>query len=109
MSLRIHPTAAVFSRTKSAELGFTLVEVMVSTILVAIFFASIFEINAMCLRTLDRSKMSCAAWESGQDCCEVLRIRSFADLTTAAVVQTTMPAPATQAHLSRRVTGEAAI
>jgi len=61
--------------------GFTLVEVMVAAILTAIFFASLFELNAMCLRFLDSSKESFAGLQSVNDRIETLRNRSFYDLT----------------------------
>lgn len=61
--------------------GFTLVEVMVAAILTAIFFASLFELNAMCLRFIDSSKESLAALQSVHDRAEALRNRSFYDLT----------------------------
>ena len=68
-------------RSKADDDGFTLVEVMVATMLVAIFFVSIFELNAMCLRYIDTSKESLAALQSVQDRSEALRNRAFYDLT----------------------------
>ena len=69
------------NRSKNGEDGFTLVEVMVAAILVAIFFASLFELNAMCLRYIDSGKESLAALQSVQDRAEALRNRAFSDLT----------------------------
>src|SRR5204863_2161515 len=69
------------NRLKNGEDGFTLVEVMVAAILTAIFFASLFELNAMCLRLLDSSKESLAGLQSVHDRIETLRNRSFYDLT----------------------------
>ena len=63
------------------EGGFTLIEVMVAAILTAIFFASLFELNGMCLRLLDSSKESLAGLQSVNDRIETLRNRSFYDLT----------------------------
>ena len=75
------------------ERAFTLVEVMVATMLAAIFFASIFELNAMCLRYIDASKESLAALQSVQDRNEALRNLAFTDLTNTAFVRdTVMPA-----------------
>ena len=75
------------------EGAFTLVEVMVATMLVAIFFASIFELNALCLRYMDSSKESLAALQSVQDRAEVLRNLAFSDLTTISFVRdNVMPA-----------------
>jgi prepilin-type N-terminal cleavage/methylation domain-containing protein len=81
------------NRSKDDEDGFTLVEVMVATMLVAIFFVSIFEVNAMCLRYMDASKESLAALQSVQDRAEVLRNLAFSDLTTTSFVRNNvMPA-----------------
>jgi prepilin-type N-terminal cleavage/methylation domain-containing protein len=83
------------NRSKDGEDGFTLVEVMVAAILVAIFFASLFELNAMCLRYIDSSKESLAALQSVQDRAEALRNRAFDDLTrTTCDACTPLPAPA---------------
>ena len=81
------------NRSRNDENGFTLVEVMVATMLVAIFFASIFELNAVCLRYMDASKESLAALQSVQDRAEVLRNLAFSDLTTTSFVRNNvMPA-----------------
>ena len=81
------------NRSKDNEAGFTLVEVMVASMLVAIFFASIFELNAVCLRYMDSSKESLAALQTVQDRSEALRNLAFLDLTNASYVQNTvMPA-----------------
>ena len=69
------------SPAQGTEQGTTLVEVMVTAMLVAVFFASIFELNAMCLRFIDASKESLAALQSVQDRSETLRNLSFSDLT----------------------------
>ena len=84
--------------SRNDENGFTLVEVMVASMLVAIFFASLFELNAMCLRSIDSGKESLAALQSVQDRNEVLRNLAFSDLTTTAFVQNLMPC---QLHASR--------
>jgi len=86
------------------ECGTTLVEVMVAAVLFAVFFASIFELNAMCLRFIDASKESLAALQSVQDRSETLRNLSFADLTTTAVVQNLMVSAANPAPFSRKTT-----
>ena len=81
------------NRSKNDEDGFTLVEVVVAAMLVAIFFVSIFEVNAMCLRYMDASKESLAALQSVQDRAEVLRNLAFSDLTTTSFVRNNvMPA-----------------
>jgi len=63
------------------EDGFSLVEALVAATLVAIFFAGIFELNAMCLRNIDRAKEGLAALQSVHDRMEALRNRTFYDLT----------------------------
>ena len=80
-------------RSEDDEDGFTFVEVMVSALLVAVFFASIFELNALCLRYMDSSKESLAALQSVQDRAEALRNLGFANLTSVSFVRdTVMPA-----------------
>jgi len=86
------------SRTRSA--GTTLVETMVAVALVAAFFATIFELNAVCLRYIDASKESAAALQGVQDRLEVLRNLAFkpdptgTDLANATYLQTLMVTPA---------------
>ena len=103
MRLKTHSPAAGFSLVES-KAGFTLVEVMVASTLVALFFASLFELNAMCLRSIDSGKESLAALQSVQDRNEVLRNLAFSDLTTAAFVQNLMAAPANAAPFSQKAT-----
>jgi prepilin-type N-terminal cleavage/methylation domain-containing protein len=87
------------NRSNHDEDGFTLVEVIVATMLVATFFVSIFELNAMCLRYNDASKESLAALQSVQDRTEVLRNLAFSDLTTTSFVRNSvMPANYTPDH-----------
>jgi Tfp pilus assembly protein PilV len=89
---------------ESPEEGATLVEVMVAAVLIAVFFASIFELNAMCLRFIDASKESLAAVQTVQDRSEILRNLTFSDLTNTAVVQNLMAAPANPAPFSQKAT-----
>src|SRR6266446_7292379 len=70
------------------EHGTTFSEILVAVLLVAAFFGSIFELNAVCLRYIDTSKESVAALQSVHDRCEVLRNLAFTDLTTASYIQT---------------------
>ena len=92
------------SLAQGTEQGTTLVEVMVTAVLVAVFFASIFELNAMCLRFIDASKESLAALQSVQDRSETLRNLSFSDLTNTAVVQNLMATAANPAPFSQKAT-----
>ena len=65
----------------------TLPEVLVAVLLLGIFCASVFELNAVCLRYIDATKESVAALQAVHDRCEVLRNLSFTDLTTQSTVQ----------------------
>jgi hypothetical protein len=67
--------------------GTTLVEILVATLLLASFFASLFEANAVCLRFIAASKQSVGAIEAVQARAEVLRNLAFSDLTTTSYVQ----------------------
>ena len=66
---------------------------MVGLVLLVTFFASIFELNAVCLRYIDATKESVAALQSVQDRAEMLRNLSFADLVSTTAVQTLMATP----------------
>ena len=84
--------------------GTTLPETMVALVLLATFFASIFELNAICLRYIDATKESVAALQSVQDRAEMLRNLSFADLVKTNTVQTLMATPANGADFAQRAT-----
>jgi hypothetical protein len=84
--------------------GTTLAETLVGLLLLAAFFASIFELNAVCLRYIDATKESVAALQHIQDRSEMLRNLSFADLTNAASVQTLMSAPPNAAPFAEKAT-----
>jgi Tfp pilus assembly protein PilV len=71
-----------------SQAGLTLVEVMLAVLLIAGFFASIFELNAVCLRYIDATKESVAALQSVHDRCETLRNLAFTDLTSTSYLQT---------------------
>ena len=70
--------------------GTTLPEVLVGLILMVTFFASVFELNAVCLRYIDATKESVAALQAVQDRAEMLRNLAFTDLTNADAVKTLM-------------------
>src|SRR5881628_138497 len=82
------------NRFKRPQSGTTLVETAVAATLIAVFFATIFELNAVCLRYIDASKESVAALQGVQDRVEALRNLAFTDLTDATFVQTLMATPA---------------
>jgi hypothetical protein len=84
--------------------GATLPEALVGMVLLATFFASIFELNAVCLRYIDATKESVAALQSVQDRAEMLRNLAFIDLTKTASVQTLMAAPPNAAPFGAKAT-----
>jgi hypothetical protein len=73
--------------------GASLVEAVVGMVLLATFFASLFELNAVCLRYIDATKESVAALQSVQDRAEMLRNLAFIDLTKTDSVRTLMALP----------------
>ena len=82
----------------------TLPETMVGLFLLAVFFASIFELNAVCLRYIDATKESVAALQSVQDRAEMLRNLSFTDLVNTTVVQNLMATPPNAAPFAQKAT-----
>ena len=84
--------------------GSTLAEALVAVVLLATFFASIFELNAVCLRYIDATKESVAALQSVQDRAEMLRNLSFTDLTKTSVVQGLMANPPNAAPFAQKAT-----
>ena len=72
---------------KNPASGTTLVEVLVATLLLGSFFASLFEANAVCLRFIAASKQSVGAIEAVQARAEIFRNLAFSDLTTTSYVQ----------------------
>ena len=93
MRLQPKPTSAM-----------TFPEVLVAVLLLAIFCASVFELNAVCLRYIDASKESVAALQSVHDRCEVLRNLSFSDLTTQSTVQSLLANPANSSDFCKKAT-----
>jgi Tfp pilus assembly protein PilV len=90
---------------KTATTGMTFPEVMVAVLLLGIFCASVFELNAVCLRYIDASKESIAALQSVHDRCEVLRNLSFTDLTTTSTVKSLLTAsPANGSEFCKKAT-----
>jgi Tfp pilus assembly protein PilV len=81
-----------------------MVETLVAAILVAVFFATIFEVNAVCLRYIDASKESVAALQGVQDRLETLRNLAFSDLTNATFVQNLMTTPSNGSDFAQKVT-----
>ena len=86
------------------NLGATLPEALVGMVLLATFFASIFELNAVCLRYIDATKESVAALQSVQDRAEMLRNLAFTDLTKTDVVAALMSTPPNAAPFAMKAT-----
>src|SRR5947209_6515798 len=68
-------------RRNRRQSALTLIEVLISAIILAGFFGSIFELSTACLHYIDASKESVAALEAVQDRTEALRNLAFSDLT----------------------------
>ena len=84
--------------------GTTLPEALVTIVILATFFAAIFELNAVCLRYIDATKESVAALQSVQDRAEMLRNLAFTDLVTPASVQSLMATPPNAAPFAQKAT-----
>src|SRR5436309_1946806 len=84
--------------------GTTLSETMVGLVLLVTFFASVFELNAVCLRYIDASKESVAALQSVHDRCEVLRNLAFTDLTTPSYIQNLLASAPNGADFANKAT-----
>src|SRR5256886_16575496 len=89
---------------KRTNAAMTFPEVLVAVLLLGVFCASVFELNAVCLRYIDASKESIAALESVHDRCEVLRNLAFTDLTTNSYVQSLLATPANGSNLCKKAT-----
>lgn len=77
---------------------------MIALVLLATFFASIFELNAICLRYIDATKESVAALQHIQDRAEVLRNLAFTDLTNTTAVQSLMASAPNAAPFAQKAT-----
>jgi hypothetical protein len=84
--------------------GTTLSETMVGLVLLVTFFASVFELNAVCLRYIDATKETVAALQHVQDRAEMLRNLAFTDLVNATAVQNVMAAAPNAAPFSQKAT-----
>ena len=72
----------------------TLPELMIAAAVLAVFFAGVFEISAVCLRYISSSKENISALECVQDRIEYLRNLDFASLTDATFLAAVPPVPA---------------
>jgi Tfp pilus assembly protein PilV len=84
--------------------GTTMPEVLVAATLLAVFFGSIFELNAVCLRYIDASKESIAALQLVNDRSETLRNLAFSDLTDSSYVQNLLSSPANASEFAKKAT-----
>ena len=91
-------------RTRTFQNGFTLPEVLIAAVLVAVFFAGIFEVNAICLRYISASKETVGAIGGVQDRLEQLRNLDFPSLTTTATMKTRLATTANVSPLAKRAT-----
>lgn len=82
--------------TDFSKTAFTLPEVLIAAVLVAVFFSAIYELNAVCLRYVSASKESIGAIEGVHDRLESLRNVDFPTLTTVNSMKTVL-APAANA------------
>ncbi len=88
-------------RSRPPEAATTLVEVLVAAVVVAVFFASLFQVSAVCLRYISSSKENISAIECVHDRLEQFRSLAFADLvdpTFQAVAPTPPPAHRRRRH-----------
>jgi hypothetical protein len=93
------------NKTRRAESAAnTLPEVLIAILVVATFFASIFELNAVCLRYIEASKEAVAGIAAVQDRTELFRNLAFADLTSSAYMQNLLATPANGSDLANRAT-----
>src|SRR6266702_3396895 len=89
---------------KPRTTGTTFPEILVAVLLLAIFCASVFELNAVCLRYIDSSKESVAALQSVHDRCEVLRNLAYSDLTSTSYIQSLLTNPANASEFCKKAT-----
>jgi Tfp pilus assembly protein PilV len=84
--------------------GTTLPEALVGMVLLATFFVSVFELNAVCLRYINATKESVAALQTVQDRAEMLRNLAFTDLTKTETVHALMANPPNAAPFGQKAT-----
>src|ERR1043165_7257044 len=82
--------------------GFTIPEIIVAATLVAIFFLSIFEVNALCLHFISASKENVGATEAVHDRLEQLRNTDFTTLTSVNAMKTLLVQPANSSPLVKK-------
>ena len=88
--------------TKSTS-GATLIELMVTAMVLAGFFSMLFEVNAVCLRYINASKENMGSLEGVHDRLESLRSLNFSDLTTQSYMTTLLTSPANNSDMAKKV------
>jgi len=94
----------LLSKSRRSRSGTTLLEVLVTAAVCAIFFTSIFEVNAVCLRLINSSKENVAALECVQDRLEQLRNLSFANLVDTPGLTALLTTPPNSSSLPFKAT-----
>jgi type II secretory pathway pseudopilin PulG len=81
-------------RRSHSEAAATLPELMISALVIGIFFASIFEVSGICLRYISASKENVSAIECVQDRIEQVRGTDFTNLLDQTYMTVTPAVPA---------------
>jgi type II secretory pathway pseudopilin PulG len=81
-------------RPSQSEAAATLPELLISALVIGIFFASIFEVSGVCLRYISASKENVSAIECVQDRIEQVRGMDFTNLLDATYMAATPATPA---------------
>jgi hypothetical protein len=79
--------------SRPTETAATLAELMVTAVIVGVFFASIFEVSAICLRYISASKENVSAIECVQDRIEQIRGTDFPSLLDQTYMSVTPAVP----------------
>lgn len=87
-------------RNQNTETASTLPELMITALVLGIFFSGIFEVSAVCLRYISSAKENVNAIETVQDRIEQLRNLDFASLTNANTVSTALSVPPNSSGLA---------
>src|SRR3954468_9391725 len=95
---------AMKNLTNAKTRGSTLPEALITVVILATFFAAVFELNAVCLRYIDATKESVSALQSVQDRAETLRNLAFTDLVNTTSVAALMATPPNAAPFGLKAT-----
>jgi hypothetical protein len=90
--------------TPNRSSGMTLAEIALGLGIAAVFFACIFQVNAVCLAYIGSSKEAVAAFQNIHDRVEVLRNVAFPDLVSTDYVQDLLGHPANASDFVNRAT-----